>query len=181
MKLSFTQPFSNRKWSLLWPVGAGVVALVVLLLMAWLTRGGSAIESAMVAYQAGDVQGALDLFAQARDKNQINTAEEWNLFGNAYRDSKHLPEALEAYKKAIKIDSGYETAYRNLAYTATELVDQDSISQARSEAVGLIEKGRRSYPQSVFLVEDLIMLYGKTGDSAKVDELRSVREQLLAE
>lgn len=179
MKLNFSKIFSNRKLTLQWLVGIGGAALVVLLLVAWLSRGGSVLDSAITTYKSGDVSQALDLFAQARDKNQINTAEEWNIYGNVYRDSKHLPEAIEAYKKAVKADSGYEAAYRNLSYAALDLAEQNKNQQPMREAIGVIEAGHKSHPKSVFLVEDLIMLYGKVGDKAKVAELTAIRTELL--
>lgn len=179
MKLNFSKFFFKNKLSPILLAGIGAVAVVAILLVVWLDRGGSIIDSAIETYKSGDVSQALDLFAEARDKNQINTAEEWNLYGNVYRDSKHLPEAIEAYKKAIKLDSGYEVAYRNLSYAFADLAEQDKNPQKLQEAIQIIENARKSYPKSVLLVEDLIMLYGKVGDTAKVTELTAIRTELL--
>jgi len=179
MKLNLPNFTFNRKTSPIWVTGLGVIGLMAILLIVWSTRGGSTIDSAIATYKAGNVQEALDLFAQARDKNQINTAEEWNIYGNVYRDAKHLPEAAEAYQKAIKADSGYESAYRNLSYLYADWAEQDKDPQKLQQAIGIIENGRKSHPKSITMVEDLIMLYGKVGDSAKVAELQAIRTLLL--
>ena len=180
MKLDFSKFFNNRKFQPILLIGIGVIALLVLFFAGWLTRGNSTIDAAQKAYQSGDIQKAMDILAVARDKNQINTAKEWNMLGNVYRDTKHIPEANEAYRNAIKADSGYETAYRNLSYLYVEWAEQDKNPQQKlQEIIGYIEYGRKSHPKSVTLVEDLIMLYGKTGDSAKVTELTALRTQLL--
>lgn len=178
MKLNFSKLFSKTKSSPILLIGIGVVAVAILSVM-WLNRGDSNVNSAIEIYKSGDVSRALDLFAEARDKNQINTAEEWNLYGNVYRDSKHLPEAIEAYKEAIKRDSGYEAAYRNLAYVSVDLAEEEKTDERIRQAIGIVEKGRKSHSKSVLLVEDLIMLYGKVGDSAKVSELTAIRTELL--
>jgi len=175
MEMDFSK--KNLKATLL--LGIGVIAIIVFLLIVWLIPSGSTIDSAVETYKSGNVSQALDLFAEARDKNQINTAEEWNIYGNVYRDNKHLPEAIEAYKKAIELDSGYETAYSNLAYVSVDLAEEEKNNQRIQQAIGIVEKGRKSHSKSVLLVEDLIMLYGKVGDTAKVAELTALRTELL--
>lgn len=177
--MKLTIPQFKGKASPIWLIGFGVIALVIILLSAWLTRGGATIDSAIETYKSGDITHALELFARADSRHQLITAEGWNTYGNAYRDNKDLAKALEAYQKAIQLDSGYESAYRNLSYAAVDLSAEEKTNDRINQAIDLIEQGHQKHPKSVFLVEDLIMLYGEVGNTAKVNELKALREQLL--
>ncbi|MFH0905276.1 MAG: hypothetical protein V1826_00960 [bacterium] len=183
------KPNLSRLWPRLrpprrpWVIGVGTLIVVAIVAIIWLIPKSTTVESAMAAYKAGNTQQALDLFSQARDKNQISTAEGWNIYGNvlrdATRDTARFPMASEAYQKAIKADSGYEAAYRNLSYLHLDWSEAEQDPSKLQEAIDIIEKGYQAHPRSISMVEDLIMLYGKAGNSAKVAELIAIRAELL--
>ncbi|MDD5605930.1 MAG: tetratricopeptide repeat protein [Patescibacteria group bacterium] len=169
---------SKKLW---WGIGAVIVAAAVL---SWqgISHQSNALEHAKALYQAGNVQEASKVYAKLLEgSGGLITAEVWNNYGNTLRDQNKLEEALEAYQKAIKIDGQYELAYRNLTYTAIDLAEDTNNPDQIADAIDILEAAYHKRPQSVILVENLITLYSKQGNTGKVSELKALREQLLAE
>lgn len=179
MKLPFLNLSKNPRLNPLIVAVIGVAAMVIIFITAWLTRGNASLTDATKLYQKGDIKQAEEMFAAARNRRQIITAEDWNVYGNILRDLRRVEDAADAYQQAVKIDSGYEAVYRNLSYLYLDWANDTNDSSKLQQAITIIEAGRKSNPKSVTIVEDLIMLYGKVGNSAKVSELTAIRTQLL--
>ena len=88
-------------------------------------------QLAVVEYQLKNYDNALaDYQKLISEKKDISFA--WNGIGNVYRDQGFKDKAVDAYKKAIAIDSQYVAAYSNLALiqvetsknTALQTIDQ---------------------------------------------------------
>src|SRR5205823_2495339 len=66
------------------------------------------------------VQGHLRQAAQfARDAiaRDPNYSESWNNLGNILRDESRVPEAIDAYRQAMRVRPNNQTAHGNLCYT----------------------------------------------------------------
>ncbi len=73
-------------------------------------------EKALKAAQEGELQKAEDLYKQCL-QIEPNHPEIWNNLGNVYRRLGQIAKSIEAYQKAIELDSSYAPAYFNLAST----------------------------------------------------------------
>ena len=51
----------------------------------------------------------------------MNEAQLWNVLGISYSHSKRLANAIESYKKALKLDPNLAEAHLNLAYACEKV------------------------------------------------------------
>jgi tetratricopeptide (TPR) repeat protein len=98
-------------------------------------------------YNLGDEAAAIQAWSKAAELDPKVAAEMSNNIGNALRDSKKLPEAEDAYRKAIKLDPHQWNAAINLA---TILLQQNK----KSDAVAVLEAAVPANPN----IEPLVKL-----------------------
>ena len=158
----------------------GLILLIVIIggVALWSQGQRENLEHAQTLYQQGDIEGAAAAYKELLDKFG-GDAQTWNSYGNALRDLQKRLDAEAAYRQAIKIDPRFETAYRNLTFVSIDLERRDNQAGKIDAAIATVQAGFSSGgSQSIALAEDLMVLYGSKGDTAKATEWRTIRDQL---
>lgn len=161
----------------------GVIFVAILVgLFIWVQNNrASSLENAKELYTEGNIEGASEEYKKLLDQFG-GTAEVWSNYGNTLRDLKKYEEASIAYKRSATVDATYNLAYRNLSYLHVDWEEIGGGTGKIDEAITFIEDGfDRAGDNKLYLAEDLIMLYGRKGNEAKVNEWKAVRAQLLSE
>lgn len=93
-------------------------------------KTNSDIESVRAFHQAGQLDQAKDGYLTLLEKNTNPELQAWalNNLGTIYYKQNNLTAALEAYRRAIALQSDYVDAYYNLGLV---LVKQDLLEEAR--------------------------------------------------
>lgn len=123
--------------NLLWRVGVGVLAVVVIgiLLFPLFNRQADPppVDPAPTSAQSTGNTSPIETPLPATN----DTAEDQFRLGNEYYEAGQLEEAAEAYQKAIKLNPEYQGAYANLGVTYYQLQKFDLAASQYEKALEL--------------------------------------------
>lgn len=134
-------------------------------------------QTGVELYQAGDVAGAQAKYLAAVKVDSAH-ASAWNNLGNIYRAQGENDLARSAYQSAIMADPRLERAYRNLSFIYLFFWDDYQAQSAELETILL--DGLVANPNSLIIREELVKLYGKTGQTDLRDQYQAERDELKA-
>ena len=117
------------------------------------------IELGSYRKMIGDFEGALEAWEYASKISPSSTVSFSNL-GNLYQYSlQDYKKAEEYFLKALEVDSSYMINYINL-HDLYKL----SYKQSTNEAIGILSKGLKTYPNELTLLVPLAIDYKEAGD-----------------
>src|SRR5690606_37992350 len=88
------------------------------------------------AYNAGDYEGAVESFNQARQQDAEQPAL-WANLGNSYSRLNRNEEALKAYEKAIELDPNNASFYRNVGSIHAQLGNAEEAKKMYEKSIEL--------------------------------------------
>jgi|GEM_PF-1874784 len=117
----------------------------------------------------GRAHDAIDRLMEALDKDNLNAKLYWKLGEILYHYLQNIPEATEAYKRAIDLDSDKATYLMSLALLyryeeewelARPLYEKANIMQPHSSetlfGLALYEKEHKNYPQAINYLQQML-------------------------
>ena len=119
-----------------------------------------------------DIDGQASAAEAAIRNNTMHLAESYMIVARARDEQKRIPEAIDAYARALSAKPDKVEAYRRLAdlYRSQDRLD---------EAIAIANEGRRNYGQNGLIYADLSLLYSLQMDYDRAIETARSAVQLL--
>lgn len=120
----------------------------------------------------GDIEGQAAAAEEAIKRNTLNLADALMLVANARFAQKRVPEAIDAYSRALASRPDKVDAYLQLAelYRGEDRID---------EGIEILKKGKNLYPTNGDLYTSLSLFYSLAGKPDEAVEAGKAATQLL--
>ncbi|MEO7673692.1 MAG: tetratricopeptide repeat protein [Pyrinomonadaceae bacterium] len=135
-------------------------------------NGNLFYKLALAKSKVGDIDGQASAAEEAVKKNTQYLAESYRLIGDARVRQRRIPEAIDAYERALKSKPDVYEAYRNLS----ELYRAEN---RLSDAIEISKAGLRQYPSDGKIFTDISGYYSLAGRNDDAIEAGRAATRLL--
>ena len=135
-------------------------------------NGNLFYKLALAKSKLGDIEGQASAAHEAIKKNTQYLAESYRLIGDARIRQRRMPDAIDAYERALKSKPDVYEAYRNLA----ELYRGEG---RLNDAIEISKAGLRQYPSDGNIFTDISWYYSLAGRNDDAIEAGRAATRLL--
>ena len=130
---------------------------------------GTQISDGVKEYKRGNLNKAISLL---KNETKVNPKDSilWNYLGLAYQDKRKFKSSLNAFMKAIEVDSSNITFHNNAALVYLQQGNDEAAAQMATKSIKLRAKQSRGYSIRAVALEKQNKLVEAFNDSSRAIE-----------